>query len=232
MTNKSPGKLYLIGTPIGNLGDITYRAVEILKSLKIIFCEDISKAKILFSHYNIKPEKIYRLNTATEHKASLKALAILKEGNTLGYISEAGMPLISDPGYELVKLAISNNIPVEVIPGPSASLTALILSAFPIHTFSFLGYLPPKGSKRKEKLQFISNTNLTTIIYESPHRLIKTLRDIANFCGENRKVFIGNELTKLYEKHYRGTSKEILKTMEKENIKGEYTIVIEGIKNK
>lgn len=191
------GTLYVVSTPIGNLKDITFRAIEVLKSVKLIAAEDTRHTKILTAHYGIQTPltSYFEYNKITKGEYLIK---ILKEGNDIALVSDAGTPGISDPGAHIIKLAIDNNIKVGHIPGPSALITGLVLSGMPTHKFIYEGFLPVKPGARKNRLKEFLNEKRTIVLYESPHRLVKTLKDIYEVFGDI-KVACARELTKKFE---------------------------------
>lgn len=222
--------LYLVGTPIGNLGDITFRAIETLKQVDIIACEDTRVTKKLCNHYDITT----LLKSYHEHNKEQQTdylIQLLKEENNIALVSDAGLPLISDPGYELVVEAHKHNIAVETIPGPNAGLTALMASGLPSFTYTFLGFLP---RKEKEKVNILSQRmyqDSTLIIYESPFRVIDTLKAIIKVDAK-RRVAVGRELTKKFEQVVMFEVSQLLEAIENQEIpqKGEFVILIEGAK--
>ncbi|BBU47878.1 16S rRNA (cytidine(1402)-2'-O)-methyltransferase [Mycoplasmopsis felis] len=216
-------KLYIVGTPIGNLKDITLRALETLSTVNIIACEDTRVTYKLLDKYDIKNKKLITNNVQTEKKTSNIILKYLLEGQTVALVSDAGMPLISDPGFDILNLAKENNIDIEVIPGVSASTMAFTGSGFS-NTFSFLGFMKDKTIQRKNELS--SLTIGTYIYFVSPHKLINTLNDIYEVFGNNVKLCLAKELTKLYEKWYFGTPESIINELDSNSIKGEYTLVL------
>ena len=220
------GVLYLVATPIGNLGDITFRAVQILREVDFVICEDSRRSGILLKHLEIhKP-----LRSFHDHSSKLKQEALireLKEGAQAAYITDAGTPLISDPGFTLVRSAIGAGVRIESIPGPSAFVNALVISGLPTHTFTFLGYLPQKEKARRDALQELADEQITLIFYESPYRLLKTLNDIHNIFGD-RQASVSREMTKKFEETVRGGLSEILGYFEKRKILGEWVIVVSG----
>ncbi len=219
------GTLYVVATPIGNLQDITLRALEVLKSVKYIACEDTRVTKKLLSHYGIEGKKLISYHEHNEEEASEKILKILKEED-VALVSDAGTPCISDPGYRVVKKAWENGFNVSPIPGAFAGAAALSASGLPSDKFLFLGFLPNKEKQKKELLEKYKTLEVTLIIYESPHRLLKTLQLITEVCPES-KVVVAKELTKIHEKFIRGTSKEVYKYFQdnQEIIKGEFVIL-------
>jgi 16S rRNA (cytidine1402-2'-O)-methyltransferase len=218
------GKLYVCGTPIGNLEDITLRALRILKEVDLIAAEDTRRIKKLLNHYSItKPLISYYEYNKEKRKKFL--LNFLKEGKNIALVSDSGMPGIQDPGEDLIKEAIENNISVEVIPGVSAVTTALVISGFSSKEFLFLGYFPRKNSKQKKILKDLKNKNRTIIFFESPKRLYKTLNIILELLGDC-EVAICRELTKKFEEVKRGKISKILEELKEKEIKGEITLVI------
>lgn len=218
------GELYLVATPIGNLEDITLRAIKTLKQVDIIAAEDTRHTLKLLNNLQITKPLIsyHRHNEEIKTKELINKLL---EGKNIALVSDAGTPVISDPGGEIVKQAIKNKIKVTPIPGPCALITALIASGIDAKEFSFLGFLPQNKKNRKEKLQVIEQENKTTIIYEAPHKLRSTLQDLEKVVN-SRKVVIAKELTKIHEEYITGTIGELLQTIQ--DPKGEYVIIIEG----
>jgi 16S rRNA (cytidine1402-2'-O)-methyltransferase len=218
--------LYLVSTPIGNLGDITFRAVEILKNVDLIISEDTRKTSILLKHYGIsKPQLAY--NNFNEHSMTAKIVERLVNGENIALVSSAGTPGISDPGYLLVHAALKSEILVTAIPGANAAVTALIISDLPAHSFTYRGFPPHKSGPRKKFLSLAEDSPHTQIYYESPYRLQVFLKDALEILG-NRKIVIANDLTKKFETLYRGNIEEMIEKFNGETIRGEYTIVIEG----
>ena len=225
-----PGTLYLVGTPIGNLGDLSPRAQSILKNVSLIACEDTRRSGQLLRKIDSKTPLL------SYHKHNIKSripqiLKILKENGSIALISDAGLPGISDPGEELVQSARSKNHKVICIPGPCAATTALVISGLPSQRFCFEGFLPKKQSARKKILTNISKEERTTIIYESPHQIVNLLKELSNLCGKDRNVQIGRELTKIFEESIGETIKEALEYFEVNSPKGEFTIVLAGNSN-
>lgn len=219
--------LYIVATPIGNLKDITLRALEVLKSVDLIAAEDTRHSKILTSHYQITTPmtSYYEHNKITKGEYLLK---FLKEGKNVALISDAGTPGISDPGFNIIRLAIENDIPVCPIPGPSALITGLVVSGLPTDKFIFEGFLPPKSTARRKKLQELGNAKRTVIVYESPHRLLKTLRDILDILGDINIVCV-RELTKKFEEIKRGKTSEIMQYFIGKKPKGEFILYLQNI---
>ncbi len=220
------GKLYLVATPIGNLEDITLRAIKTLENVDLIAAEDTRHTLKLLNHLNIS-KPLFSYHRHNEETKSQYIIDKLLEGKNIALVSDAGTPVISDPGEEVVKLALENNITVIPIPGPCAFITALIASGIDAKEFYFLGFLPLNKKNRLEKLEEIKNATRTTIIYEAPHKLISTLKDFSNIL-ENRKIVVAKELTKIHENFICGTTEELLKNIT--SPKGEYVLIIE--KNK
>ena len=221
------GTLYLVATPIGNLDDITLRAIKVLQNVDIIAAEDTRHSLKLLNHLNISKPLISYHRHNEEIKSDLLINNLL-EGKNIAIISDAGTPVISDPGQEIVKVAIENNIKVTPIPGACALITALISSGLDASEFTFIGFLPLNKKNRKEKLEQIQNSTNTTILYEAPHKLLSTLQDLNNFL-ENRKIVLARELTKIHEEFISGTCDELLKKLE--NPKREFVIIIEKNEN-
>ena len=218
--------LFIVATPIGNLEDITFRAVRILSEVDLIAAEDTRQTKILLAKYNINtPMTSY-------HKFNIKSktphlIKLLKQGKTIALVSDSGMPGISDPGYEVVSSAVVQGIRVEPIPGPSAAITALAVSGLPTDRFVFEGFLPKKPGKKAKKLKELKGEKGTIIIYESPYRLVKTLEDIKKILGD-RRVAVCRELTKKFEEIVRGKAGEVLEKFREHKPRGEVVVVVEG----
>jgi len=218
--------LFLIATPIGNLGDISVRALEVLKAVDLIASEDTRKTAILLHHYDIhKPQKSY--HAFNEKKVVPKLVDMLLEDQSIAVVTNAGTPGISDPGYSLVTAAIENKIPVTAIPGPAAVIMALILSGLPSHSFTFKGFPPRKTGARKRFLLEDSESAHTLIFYESPYRIQSFLTDALDIMGD-RPAAIANDLTKKFESVKRGKLSELLEWINQENPRGEYAVVIQG----
>ena len=222
--NIKPGTFYVVSTPIGNLKDITYRAVDVLSSVDIIACEDTRRTKILLDHYGIKKQLIsyYEYNKL---KRVAQITGYLKDGKSVALVSDAGTPGISDPGYSLIRKVIEENIIIEAVPGVSAFLTALVVSGKPMHDFEFHGFLPVKPGARKKALERIKNNLQTAVIYESPHRILKTLDAINDVFG-NIEIVVGRELTKKFEEIVRSDVCSISDKFRNVKPKGEFVIVI------
>lgn len=223
-------KLYIVPTPIGNLEDITLRAINILKKVDLILCEDTRVSSKLLNHFEIK-NKLKAHHKFNEHKDSSNIIEKLKTGLSIALISDAGTPGISDPGYFLVRECISNNIEVETLPGATALIPAVVNSGLPCDRFVFEGFLPPKKGRNK-RLSELAQESRTIIFYESPYRLLKSLEQFKEFFGEERIISVSRELSKIYEENIRGNADELLKYFGEKQIKGEIVIVVEGISKK
>jgi len=224
--NKDSGILYICGTPIGNLEDITLRSLKILKEVNLIAAEDTRHTLKLLNHYqiNTKVTSYYEYN---KFKKAPYLVEILKNGQDIALVSDAGMPGISDPGYVLIDLALKNNIKIIPVPGVSALITALVVSGLPTDKFVFEGFLPRKIKERKRYFKSIENEERTIIFYEAPHRLKKALKDMLEILGD-RKVVIARELTKLYEEIIRGKLSQVLTEISTKEVKGEITLIVQG----
>ena len=224
--NKTEGILYICGTPIGNLEDITLRALKILKKVKLIAAEDTRHTKKLLNHFQINT----KVSSYYEYNKFIKAphlVEILKNGQDIALVSDAGMPGISDPGYVLVNLALKNNIKIIPVPGVSALITALVVSGLPTDKFVFEGFLPRKIKERKRYFKSIENEERTIIFYETPHRLKRALKDMLEIW-EERRIVIARELTKMYEEVIRGKLSQVLTEISTKEIKGEITLIVQG----
>jgi 16S rRNA (cytidine1402-2'-O)-methyltransferase len=224
------GTLYLVSTPIGNLEDMTLRALRILKEVDLIACEDTRRTRILLAHYGIKTA-LTSLYEETERKKSGVLMEKITDGHSLAYVSDAGTPLISDPGYHLVKSAIEAGIPVVPIPGPSAVIAALSVSGMPSDRFAFFGFLPEKAGRRQSCLRKLKDLPMTLVFYESPRRLVDSLRDIRDVLGD-RDVAVTRELTKVFEEIIRGRASDVIGKLESVGVKGEITLLVEGARER
>jgi len=224
--NKDTGILYICGTPIGNLEDITLRALKILKEVNLIAAEDTRHTLKLLNHYqiNTKVTSYYEYN---KFKKAPYLVEMLNNGQDIALVSDAGMPGISDPGYILINLALKNNIKIIPIPGVSALVTALVVSGLPTDKFVFEGFLPRKIKERKRHFKSIENEERTIIFYETPHRLKRALKDMLEIWGD-RKIVIARELTKMYEEMIRGKLSQVLTEISTKEIKGEITLIVQG----
>lgn len=218
--------LYLVPTPIGNLEDMTFRAIRILKEADVILAEDTRSSAPLLKHFEIQ-NKVYAHHQHNEHKAVPEIIRLLKEGEIIALISDAGTPAISDPGFLLVRAAIENQIQVQCLPGATAFVPALVTSGLPADRFTFEGFLPVKKG-RQTKLKELSQESRTLIIYESPHRLNKTLEDLIEHFGGDRKASVSREISKVFEETIRGELLEIQQHFLENTIKGEFVICIAG----
>jgi 16S rRNA (cytidine1402-2'-O)-methyltransferase len=220
-----PGLLYVVSTPIGNLEDITYRAVRILKEADWIACEDTRTTKRLLDHYGIQTRSI-SYHEHNEANRTEDLVARLRQGETGALVSDAGTPLLSDPGYRVVRAAVQAGIRIEALPGPSALLAGLVVSGLPTDQFHFGGFLPPKQGQRTRMLESLRDEPATLIFYEAPHRILESLEDIAATLGE-REVVVAREMTKMHEEVLRGTPTEIRAALEsRDSIRGEFVVLI------
>lgn len=220
-------KLIIVPTPIGNLDDLTLRAIEVLKHADVILAEDTRTSSVLLHHFGIE-KKMFSHHAFNEHHTMPKIIEMLLSGVNMALISDAGTPGISDPGFLLIRECIKNNIDVECLPGPSAFLPALVVSGLPSDRFCFEGFLPVKKG-RQTALKKLSVEDRTMIFYESPHRLLKSLHDFQLHFGTERKVSVSRELTKKFEETIRGTLTEVIQHFEKHSPKGEFVIVVSGL---
>jgi 16S rRNA (cytidine1402-2'-O)-methyltransferase len=228
MTAENKPSLYLIPTPIGNLGDITIRALDLLKQVNTILAEDTRKTGILLKHYQIdKP--LHSFHIFNEHKILAGIIDRMKKGEVMALVSDAGTPGISDPGFLLVREALKNELTIECLPGATAFVPALVKSGFPTDRFVFEGFLPHKKG-RQTLLKQLAEEERTIILYESPHRLVKALEQIVEFFGADRKVSVSRELTKLYEETFTASVSDVLLHFQSKEVKGEIVIVIDGKK--
>jgi 16S rRNA (cytidine1402-2'-O)-methyltransferase len=218
--------LYLVATPIGNLEDITLRALRLLKEVDVIACEDTRQTQKLLNHYGITTRTV----SYHEHNEMTRAAELVKDlqdGASVALVTDAGMPGISDPGFRLISLAIRHHVTVVPIPGASAFLAALVASGLPTDSFRFSGFLPAKRGDRRAALEAVKNSPRTQVFYEAPHRIVETLTDIVEVMGEARHVVIAREVTKLHEEFLRGRAGEVLETLKtRDGVKGEITLLI------
>jgi 16S rRNA (cytidine1402-2'-O)-methyltransferase len=222
-TNK--GTLYVVATPIGNLEDMTYRAVRVLREADLIACEDTRHTAKLLEHYGVsKPTVSYH-----EHNEMARAeelVSKLEQGLSIAQVSDAGMPGISDPGYRVIRLAIERGLRVVPVPGASALVAALSAGGLPTDSFQFLGFLPARSGERRTVIESLRDAQQTTAVYEAPHRIMDTMRDVVSILGGERPVALARELTKMHEEFIRGTAAEVLAGLERREIKGEITLLI------
>jgi 16S rRNA (cytidine1402-2'-O)-methyltransferase len=226
LENTTFGKLFLVPTPIGNLEDMTFRAIRILKEADVILAEDTRTSAPLLKHYGID-KKAYSHHQHNEHKATSEIVKFLKEGKNVALISDAGTPAISDPGFFLVREVIKNDLDVECLPGATAFVPALVNSGLPTDSFVFEGFLPVKKG-RQTRLKRLAEEDRTIVLYESPHRLLKTLEEFELFFGAERQASVSRELTKMYEETVRGTIAEIKLHFTNNILKGEFVICVAG----
>ena len=218
-------QLYIVPTPIGNMGDITIRAIETLKNSDLILAEDTRHAKKLLSEYKISTQvNSYHLNN--EHKKVNDYIELMSSGQKISLITDAGTPCISDPGFLLIREAIKKEIIITCLPGPTALIPALVLSGLPSENFIFEGFLPRKKGRKTKLLELAQNTR-TTIIYESPYRVVKTLTEFLEYFGEDRQITLSREISKIYEETFRGSVVEAVKYFSNKKIKGEFVICID-----
>ncbi|MGF1519854.1 MAG: 16S rRNA (cytidine(1402)-2'-O)-methyltransferase [Nodosilinea sp.] len=228
-SDPKPGHLYVVGTPLGNLEDMTFRAVRMLQAVDLIAAEDTRHTGKLLAHFQITTPQI-SYHEHNRHSRIGEVLHHLQERQqAVALVSDAGMPGISDPGYELVAACVEAQIPVVPIPGPTAAMTALCVSGLPSDRFVFEGFLPLKGKERRARLGAIAQADRTVILYEAPHKLIKTLEDLVAALGGDRPVTLGRELTKRFEEFWRGTLAAALTHYQSSAPKGEFTLVIQGV---
>jgi 16S rRNA (cytidine1402-2'-O)-methyltransferase len=228
MSSSMSGRLVLVGTPIGNLGDLSPRALEALGQAAVVACEDTRRTGRLLSHFGISSPTYMVVNEHTEGDAAERVLGHVQRGDVVVLVSDAGMPGVSDPGEYLVAQAIAAGVTVEVVPGPSALLHALVVSGLTTSRFVFEGFLPRKGSGRALRLRELSEEHRTAIVFEAPHRLEKTLNDLADACGGERRIVLARELTKLHEEIWRGTVSGAIDRCAEVDPRGEYVLVLDG----
>ncbi len=219
--------LYLVPTPIGNLEDMTYRAVRILREADLILAEDTRTSAPLLKHFGVE-KKMFAHHQHNEHKAVAEIIRFLKEGQTIALISDAGTPAISDPGFLLVREAIKEGLEVQCLPGATAFVPALVNSGLPNDRFCFEGFLPVKKG-RQTRLKQLATETRTMIFYESPHRILKTIEELIQYFGEDRQASISRELSKIYEENVRGTLSELKLHFENKTIKGEFVFCVAGL---
>lgn len=220
--------LVLVGTPIGNLGDLSARAVQELERADAICCEDTRRTGRLLQHAGVPHRPLIVVNDHTEAAAVRGVLERLGRGERVAVVTDAGMPGIADPGERLVRAAVREGFVVEVVPGPSAAVAALVASGLPTGRFSFEGFLPRKGSGRSERLADVAKEDRTVVLYEAPHRLVRTLQDLAGACGPDRRVAVARELTKLHEEVWRGSLAEAVAWCDEHPPRGELVLVLDA----
>lgn len=219
-------KLYIVPTPIGNLADITFRAIEVLKAVDLILCEDTRTSGKLLKHYDIR-KQLYAYHQHNEHKVASSLADRLESGESMALITDAGTPAISDPAFLLVRACAERQIAIETLPGATAFVPALVNSALPCDKFVFEGFLPHKKG-RHTRLTFLAEETRTIVFYESPHRLLKSLKQMTEYFGEDRQASVSRELTKLHEETIRGSLLELINYYEKNTLKGEIVLVVSG----
>jgi 16S rRNA (cytidine1402-2'-O)-methyltransferase len=222
--NSSPGKLFVVGTPIGNLEDITFRALRTLKEADLIACEDTRRTQQLLNRYNIKTETL-SYHQHNEMTRAPELILEMEEGGSVALVSDAGMPGVSDPGFRLVHLAIRHGIPVVPIPGASAFVAALVASGLPVDRFRFQGFLPAKKLARRKALSALKSATCALVFYEAPHRLLEMLEDTLAVLGQ-RPVVVAREVTKIHEEFLRGSISEVVARLRKKPVKGEMTVIV------
>ena len=222
------GRLVLVATPIGNLGDITARAIETLQQSDVICCEDTRHSQKLFQRFGIGIKRLIVVNDHTEHDVREEIVALIAAGKTVALITDAGSPGISDPGERLVRAAIDAGLAVSAAPGPSAAVMAISLSGLASSRWVFEGFLPRSGAERSERLEAVAAELRTVVLYEAPHRLHRTLTDLESMCGAYRRVVIAAELTKIHEHLWRGTLHDAVRQFASDDARGEFVIVVDG----
>ena len=226
MSAVHPG-LWLVATPIGNLDDMAPRAVEVLRASTIIMCEDTRHSGKLFSHFGVSGARLVIANEHTEHDASQVMLDALASGAVVSVVTDAGTPAVSDPGERLVRAAIDAGHAVHAVPGPAAFIMAATISGLPTQRIAFDGFLPRSGAERRNALTEIARERRTTVVYEAPHRMARTIEDLRSACGDARRVAVARELTKMHETVWRGTLADAVTFVNANEPRGEYAIVIE-----
>lgn len=223
---EQPGRLYIVPTPIGNLEDITLRALRILKEVDLVLAEDTRTSGNLLKHYQID-QKLMSYHLHNEHGVLGRIIGLLREGKNMALVTDAGTPGISDPGFLLIRECVREQIPVEPLPGATAFVPALLKSGFPCDEFVYIGFLPQKKG-RQTAVQQIAAEERTTVLYESPHRLLKLLTQLIEFCGPERQVSVSRELTKKFEETINGSVAEVLLHFQQQEPRGEFVVVVAG----
>jgi 16S rRNA (cytidine1402-2'-O)-methyltransferase len=218
----------LVGTPIGNLGDLSPRAVATLSGADVIFCEDTRRTRKLLSAAGIPAPRLLSMHQHNEAAAADRAVEMAAAGATVAVVTDAGMPAISDPGGRVVAAAAERGVAIQVVPGPSASLTALVASGLPADRFCFQGFLPRRGQARQDRLRQLAVSDSTTVLYEAPHRVGRTLADLVAACGPARRIAVGRELTKVHEQLWRGTAGDAVEWVAATEPRGEWVLVVAG----
>lgn len=224
----STGRFVLVGTPIGNLDDLSPRAAEALRVADVICCEDTRRTGRLLAHIGVRAPYLRVVNDHTEAAMAEEVARLVGEGRCVVLVSDAGMPGVSDPGEALVAAVAAAGAPIEVVPGPTAAITALVVSGLPAGRFVFEGFLPRKGSARTRRLKAVAEERRTAVLYEAPHRVARTLADLAEVCGAARRVVLARELTKLHEEHWRGTLGDAIAHATDVAPRGEFVLVLDG----
>jgi 16S rRNA (cytidine1402-2'-O)-methyltransferase len=222
--NNSKGRLFVVGTPIGNLEDITLRAIRILKEVDLIACEDTRRTQTLLNHFQIHTPTV-AYHDHNEMTRAPELVIQMEEGNSIALVTDAGMPVVSDPGFRLVHLAVRHNIPVVPVPGASAFVAALAASGLPVERFRFLGFLPSKRTQRRSALEEQKTAPKTLVFYEAPHRILEMLKDVRDILGD-REVVLAREVTKVHEEFLRGTASALLGRAKGRTLKGEFTVLV------
>ena len=221
------GTLYIVATPIGNLDDITLRALRVLGSVDLIAAEDTRHTRKLLTHFDIsRPLLSYHDHNKVPQAQRL--LCLLQEGRRIALVTDAGTPGIADPAYHLLQVLLPHDIPVVPIPGPSAAIAALSVSGLPMNRFVFEGFLPVKSGRRRQRLEALREESRTVVLYESPHRFLKLLRELVEHFGAERRVVVARELTKHYEEVMRGTAASLLESWQGRSVRGEFTVIVDG----
>jgi 16S rRNA (cytidine1402-2'-O)-methyltransferase len=220
--------LVIVGTPIGNLGDLSPRAVEALQGADVIACEDTRHTRKLLTHAGITGPRLVAVHEHNEHESARRVIEWIEAGQRVALVTDAGMPAISDPGERVVAAVVAAGLPVEVVPGPTAVATALAVSGLPTERFVFEGFLPRKGRERAARVHEVATERRTVVLYEAPHRVAATIDDLADACGGDRRVVVARELTKLHEEVWRGTLAEAAASPSVANPRGEFVIVLAG----
>jgi 16S rRNA (cytidine1402-2'-O)-methyltransferase len=220
-------KLYLVPTPVGNLEDITLRAIRMLKEADLVLAEDTRTTRKLFARYQINTA-LQSYHIFNEHHKTAEIVSRIMAGETIALVSDAGTPSIADPGFLLVRACVEENVPVECLPGPTALIPALVISGFPSDRFCFEGFLPHKKG-RKSRLTALAGESRTIILYESPHRIVRTLRELQQVIGNDRRCSVSRELSKLHEETLRGSFSELIEHFTKKPPRGEMVVVVEGL---
>jgi 16S rRNA (cytidine1402-2'-O)-methyltransferase len=227
----APGTLYLVGTPIGNLGDLSDRARRTLAAVDLIACEDTRRTGKLLGAFGIQGPKLLSFFEGNERQRVAQVVRALREGSDVAVVSDAGMPGLSDPGYRLVAACVEEEIPVDVVPGPSAAVSALVVSGLPTDRFAFEGFLPRSGRARSSRLADLAEESRTIVLFESPRRVASTLGDLEEAFGD-RRVVVARELTKLHQEVLRGTVRSVHEELDGRELKGEVVLVVEGVEER